>query len=218
MSIKSKLDNLKSTIPSEVSLVVVSKMQDNQRILEAYNAGHRIFGENKAQELIAKQPDLPDDIEWHFIGHLQRNKVKYIAPFVKLIHSVDSLRLLKEVNKHALKNERIIDYLLEFHIAEEESKFGLSYDDAVGIIQNPDFSTLKNVNICGVMGMATFTEDHTQIRHEFQKLKKIFNVLKAQFFSEKQDFKTLSMGMSKDYSLAIEEGSNMVRIGSAVFA
>ncbi len=218
MSIKSKLDNLKSTIPSEVSLVVVSKMQDNQRILEAYNAGHRIFGENKAQELIAKQPDLPDDIEWHFIGHLQRNKVKYIAPFVKLIHSVDSLRLLKEVNKHALKNERIIDYLLEFHIAEEDSKFGLSYDDAVGIIQNPDFSTLKNVNICGVMGMATFTEDHTQIRHEFQKLKKIFNVLKAQFFSEKQDFKTLSMGMSKDYSLAIEEGSNMVRIGSAVFA
>jgi len=217
MSVSENLHQIKESIPSHVTLVVVSKTQSVQHILEAYHCGQRIFGENKVQELAAKQKELPHDIQWHLLGHLQTNKVKYIAPFVSLIHSVDSLKLLKEINIEALKNNRTIDCLLEFYIASEETKFGLSLEEAHGILSSNEFKELKNIRICGVMGLASFVDDETIIRREFKTLVQYFNQLKKEFFSDASYFKEISMGMSSDYPIAIEEGSTMVRIGTAVF-
>ena len=215
--IKENLVNIKNSIPSHVTLVAVSKTKPNELIQEAYSSGQRIFGENKAQELKNKAEVLPKDIEWHFIGHLQSNKVKYIAPYASLVHSIDSLKLLKEVNKQALKNKRIIDCLLQFHIATEESKFGLSLEEAAELLTSNEFSSLKNIRVVGVMGMASFINSEEQVRSEFARLKQIFIELKNSFFKQSKIFKTISMGMSGDYKLAIEEGSTMVRVGSAIF-
>lgn len=215
--IRQNLKNVRQNIPSQVKLIAVSKTKPVEMIQQAYDEGQRDFGENKAQEMAAKQPMLPDDICWHFIGHLQTNKVKYIASFVFLIHAVDTLKLLKEIDKQAFKNSRIIDCLLEFHIAEEESKFGLSRKAAGEILNSGAFSELKNVRICGVMGMATYTSDQEKIRREFRSLKEHFESLKKEFFRDKPEFREISMGMSGDYLLAIEEGATIVRIGSTIF-
>jgi len=217
MNIKDNLNKIKSQLPEHVSLVAVSKTKPNEDILEAYEAGQRIFGENKAQELITKQPQLPENIQWHYIGHLQSNKVKYLAPFVSLVHSIDRKKILKELNKEGKKNDRIINGLLQFHIAEETSKFGLSLDESREILNNEGIKNYPHVNIVGVMGMATFTENEDQIRKEFRQLKAIFDILKSEYFSESNAFKEISMGMSNDYQIAIEEGSTMLRIGSSVF-
>lgn len=217
MGIKENLSQIKSEIPAHVKLVAVSKTMPVNYLLEAYQAGQRIFGENKAQEIINKQPQLPEDIEWHFIGHLQTNKVKYLAPFIGMIETVDSLKLLIEIDRQAAKLGRTINCLFEFHIAEEETKFGLDIAEASEIIESFEFRDLKNINICGVMGMATFTEDIEQIHREFSHLREIFDHLKKEYFSNNNHFKEISMGMSGDYKLAIEEGSTMVRIGSAIF-
>ena len=215
--INENLTTIKQSIPSHVTLVAVSKTKPNELIEEAYSSGQRIFGENKAQELKNKAEVLPKDIEWHFIGHLQSNKVKYIAPYASLIHSIDSLKLLTEVNKQAQKNDRIIDCLLQFHIAMEESKFGLSLEEVEELLTSNEFSSLKNINIVGVMGMASFINSEEQVRNEFASLKNIFTQLNNSFFKQSETFKTISMGMSGDYKLAIEEGSTMVRVGSAIF-
>ncbi len=202
---------------NNVKLIAVSKTKPVDAILELYQSGQKIFGENKAQELKNKYDFLPKDIEWHFIGHLQSNKIKFIAHFISLIHSVDSLKLLQEINKHALRCERVIDCLLQFHIAEEETKFGLSMDEAETLLKSPEFKTLKNIRICGVMGMASFTDDTVQVRKEFKSLKEIFDYIKERFFNSQEYFNEISMGMSGDYILAIEEGATMVRIGSLLF-
>lgn len=215
--IKDNLIETLKTIPKNVQLVAVSKTKPNEDLIEAYNAGQRVFGENKVQELTIKYEELPTDIQWHMIGHLQRNKVKYIAPFVSMIHAVDSLRLLKEINKQAKKNNRIIDCLLQFHIAEESTKFGLDLAEAKELLSSDEFNEMENISICGVMGMATFTDNEEQVQREFSALKKIFNELKETFFKSKDSFKEISMGMSGDYKIAIEEGSTMVRIGSTIF-
>lgn len=217
MSVAENLNALRSAIPANVRLVAVSKTKPVKSIKEAYNAGQRIFGENRVQELTQKQPLLPSDIEWHLIGHLQKNKVKYIAQFISLIHSVDSLELLEMINKEAAKCGRIISCLLQFHIAKEETKFGLSFEEAVDLIHSEKFRKMKNVKICGVMGMATLTEDESIVRKEFQELYGIFTTLKEQDFTNEIGFKEISMGMSGDYKIAIEEGSTLVRIGSAIF-
>lgn len=200
----------------EVQLVAVSKTQPAEAVLELYHQGQRDFGENRVQELLPKYEALPKDIRWHLIGHLQSNKVKYIAPFVHLIHSVDSLELLNEIDKQAAKNHRIIDCLLQFHIAQESSKYGLLPDAPDSWSQN-QFEAWPNVRICGVMGMATFTEDMEQVRGEFQLLRRIFGRLRERFFFENEHFRHLSMGMSDDYPVAIETGSTMVRIGTLLF-
>lgn len=184
---------------------------------EAYRLGQRAFGENKVQEMVAKYEMLPKDIEWHFIGHLQTNKVKYIAPFVYLIHGVDSFKLLKSIDKEAGKINRIIPCLLQFHITEEETKFGFSMEEATEMLSSEEFKLIENVRISGVMGMATYTENENQIRKEFSHLKAIFNQLKMAYFSDFPAFKEISMGMSGDYQIAVEEGSTMVRIGSTIF-
>lgn len=208
---------LNDLAPSNTQLVAVSKTKPNDHILEIYQEGHKVFGENKALELQAKYEALPKDIEWHFIGHLQTNKVKYIAPFVQLIHGVDSLKLLKEINKQARKNERTIDCLLQFHIAEETTKFGLDLEMATQILKSNTFESLKNIRLVGVMGMATFTKDKGQVQREFKTLKGIFDTLKEDFFAADAAFKEISMGMSGDYKLAVAEGSTMVRVGSLIF-
>ncbi len=217
MSLLQNLDYFKKNVPSHVQLVAVSKTKPTELILAAYQAGHKIFGENKAQELFSKQALLPNDIQWHFIGHLQTNKVKYIASFVSMIQSIDSLKLLVEVNKQAQKYNRVIDCLLQFHIASEESKFGLNYDEVFELLNSTEFTSLKNIRICGVMGMATFTAEENLLRNEFKKLKDYFDLLKKNFFLNKDYFKEISMGMSDDYKIAIEEGSTIVRIGTALF-
>lgn len=217
MSIKDNLNHLFNDLPKGVTLIAVSKTKPAEIIQEAYYAGQRIFGENKVQDLVAKQPLLPSDIGWHFIGHMQTNKVKYIAPFISLFHAVDSLKLLKEINKQALKNNRLIDCLIQFHIAKEETKFGLSFDEATNILNSDIYKTLKNIRIIGVMGMATFTSDHEQVRDEFHKLQLIFSQLKKNHFNNDSAFKEISMGMSDDYKIAIEEGSTMVRVGTSIF-
>jgi len=186
-------------------------------IQELYDQGQRVFGENRVPEMIEKCDNLPDDIEWHMIGHLQTKKVKHIVPFVSLIHAVDSIKLIEEINKRAAQHERVIDVLLQFHIAEEESKYGLSKELAKEILDANDFAPFSNVNIVGVMGMATFTDDMDQVRTEFKKLKSIFDQIKSEYFSSKDAFKEISMGMSGDYKIALEEGSTMVRIGSLLF-
>ena len=217
MTIAENIQTIKNDLPDQVKMIAVSKTKPVADILQAYNAGQRRFGENKAQELASKYPVLPDDIEWHFIGHLQSNKIKYIAPFVALIHSVDSLKLLEEINREAIRNQRIISCLLQFHIAEEETKFGLSEEEAKDILTSNTYKNLKNIRIIGVMGIATFTEDERQVRKEFCHLKSIFTGLKTRFFQDEDTFCELSMGMSDDYLMAIEEGSTMVRIGSSIF-
>lgn len=214
MSIQSNLKNIHASIPEHVTLVAVSKTKPSSDIEEAYASGQRIFGENKVQELCDKFEVLPKDIEWHMIGHLQRNKVKYITPFVSLIHGVDSERLLREINKQAAKNDRIVNCLLQFHIAKEETKFGFSREEILELISTGVFNELKNICIKGVMGMATNTDNQDEVAKEFSSLSSLANELQAHFGD---DFKTVSMGMSGDYSLAIENGSNMVRVGSSIF-
>ncbi len=201
----------------KATLVAVSKTKPVEDILVLYQAGQRIFGENKVQEMIAKQEELPKDIQWHLIGHLQKNKVKYITPFVAMIQSVDSLELLEVINKESKKINRVTDVLLQFHIAKEETKFGLHPDEAVAMLEALEKEPLPHVRICGVMGMASFTSDTNVVRAEFRTLKKIHTSLKSQFFKNSPHFKEISMGMSGDYKIAIEEGSTMVRIGSAIF-
>ena len=214
MSIASNLNTIKATLPEQVTLVAVSKTKPVSDLLQAYEAGQRIFGENKIQEMTEKWEQMPKDIQWHMIGHVQSNKVKFMAPYVTLIHGVDSLKLLQEINKQALKNKRIIDCLLQIYIAEEESKFGLDENELNELLTSPEFKELKNIRILGLMGMATFTEDQNQIKKEFTHLKSIFDsIQKLQIV----DLKTISMGMSGDYQLAIECGSTMVRIGSSIF-
>lgn len=215
--IGANLDKIRKELPKHVVLVAVSKTKPLEDIQEAFDAGQRIFGENKVQEMAAKWEVLPKEIEWHFIGHLQRNKVKYLAPFVSLIHGVESLRLLKEINKQALKSNRIIDVLLQFYIADEETKFGLSKEEANDLLSSEEFKLLENIQVRGVMGMATFTKDQEKIKGEFHKLKKIQNSLKANHFINNDLFNVVSMGMSGDYSTAIDEGSTMIRIGSSIF-
>ena len=215
--IAEKLDQFSKQIPREVTLVAVSKTNPQELLMEAYASGQRIFGENKVQELVDKHEKLPKDIQWHFIGHLQRNKVKYLAPFVDLIHRVESLRLLKEVNKQGIKNNRIINVLLQFHIANEDSKFGLSIEECIQLLKSEEYLVMQNVKIQGVMGMATFTKDPEQVRSEFKSLKTIYDELKSSSLSSEDGFSIISMGMSGDYEIAIEEGSNMIRIGSTIF-
>lgn len=213
MSIKDNLNTIKSNLPEGVTLVAVSKTKPNEDLLEAYEAGQRVFGENKVQEMVQKWEDLPKDIEWHMIGHVQRNKVKYMTEFVSLIHGVDSPRLLKEINKQAKKHDRVIPCLLQIHIAEEDTKFGLDKAELDELINSDAFEAMENIKIVGLMGMATFTDDKNQVRKEFAQLKSMFDELTTKL----EDITILSMGMSGDYQIAIEEGSNMVRIGSSIF-
>jgi pyridoxal phosphate enzyme (YggS family) len=216
MSIKDNLLQIKSSLPEHVTLVAVSKTKPISDLMEAYNAGQRIFGENKIQEMTEKWEQMPKDIQWHMIGHIQTNKVKFMAPYVSLIHGVDSLKLLEEINKQALKNNRIINCLLQIHIAEEETKFGLNEDELKDLLASESFINFKNIKIVGLMGMATFTENQNQIKKEFEQLKSIFDTKKSLSIVNSQ-LSILSMGMSGDYKLAIECGSTMVRIGSSIF-
>lgn len=216
MSIKNNLHNINSTLPEHVKLIAVSKTNPVAAILEAYNAGQRAFGENKIQEMVDKYEQLPKDIEWHMIGHLQRNKVKYMAHFVHLIHGVDSFKTLIEINKQAVKHHRIINCLLQLKIAKEDTKFGLSITEVERILSSEEFTALKNINIKGLMGMASFTEDESTVRNEFKTLKNYFNLLKK-YKTFNVNPSIISMGMSDDYPIAIEEGSSMVRVGSLIF-
>ncbi len=216
MSIKENLFEIKSELPKNVTLVAVSKTKPISDLMEAYDADQRIFGENKIQEMTEKWEAMPKDIQWHMIGHIQTNKVKYMAPYVSLIHGVDSLKLLEEINKQAIKNNRIIDCLLQIHIAEEETKFGLNEEELDHLIDSDSFKTMSNIRIVGLMGMATFTNNQSQIKKEFLLLKSIFDSKKAISIVNCQ-LSILSMGMSGDYKLAIECGSSMVRIGSSIF-
>lgn len=213
MSIKKQLQELKSVLPKQVTLVAVSKTKPVHDLMKAYDVGQRIFGENKVQEMVEKHQQMPKDIQWHMIGHVQRNKVKYMAPFVDLIHGVDSLKLLTEINKQALKNNRCINGLLQIKIAAEDSKFGMTKNDAIQLIKSSEFKNLKNIKIKGVMGMATFTDDQNKIRKEFETLKSTFSELK----NIEDSMHIISMGMSGDYPLAIESGSTMIRVGSHIF-
>lgn len=218
MIIKSNIKDLQAELQgTNARLIAVSKTQPIEKIKEAYDAGQRIFGENKAQEMTAKFQALPQDIEWHMIGHLQTNKVKYIASFVSLIHSIDSLKLLEEINKQGKKVDRVIPCLLQVHIASEETKFGFDQREIVSLITNPALPLFKNIRIIGLMGMSTFTEDESTIRKEFKSLKKFFNDMAEHTLPENMEMKELSMGMSSDYKIALEEGSTYVRIGTAIF-
>ncbi len=214
---QTNLVQIRQQLPAHVNLVAVSKTKPIPQLMEAYEAGQRIFGENKALEMKEKYEAMPKDIEWHFIGHLQTNKIKYIAPFVSLIHSIDSFKLLLEIEKAAKKCNRVIPCLLQFHIAEEESKFGFDLEEAVQMLNSPEFKELQHVEIAGVMGMATFTENRVQIVKEFRHLSDIFQRLKSTHFAEQAKFREISMGMTDDFDLAIAEGSTLVRVGSAIF-
>jgi len=216
MSIQHNLNSIKSQLPEQVTLVAVSKTKPVSDLMEAYNAGQRIFGENKIQEMADKYQEMPKDIKWHMIGHVQTNKVKYMAEFVDLIHGVDSFKLLKEINKQAKKHDRVINCLLQIKIADELSKFGMTSDEAATILQSDAFSQLQHVCVTGIMGMATFTDNNTQIKDEFSELKNSFDHLK-QFQNTNSQLQTISMGMSGDYKLAITCGSTMVRVGSRIF-
>lgn len=217
MGVAENLNEIKAWLPGSVTLVAVSKTKPDELVMQAYHAGHRDFGENRVQDLTARQQRLPDDIRWHMIGHLQTNKVKHLAPFVTMIHGVDSLKLLQVIDKEALKQGRIIDCLLQLHIAEEETKFGLSLEELNDLVRTDELADLKNIRIRGLMGMATYTENSEQIRKEFRYLKRIFEALKASRFKDEPAFDQLSIGMSGDYMLAVEEGSTLVRIGSLIF-
>lgn len=215
--VKENLEKIRKTVPEGVVLVAVSKTKPVEGIQEAYEAGQRVFGENHALEMRDKHEVLPKDIDWHFIGHLQTNKIKYIIPFTRLIHSIDTFNLLQAVNKEAVKHNRVVDCLLQFHIAEEETKFGLSMKEAEDILNSEIFKAMNNVRICGVMGMATNTDDMVLVRKEFKHLKDIFTTLKSKYFADCEWFKEISMGMSHDYPIAIEEGATLVRVGSKIF-
>lgn len=217
MSIVSALSKIKESIPNTVTLVAVSKTKPNELILEAYQAGQRVFGENKVQELVQKNETLAKDIEWHMIGHLQRNKVKYIAPFVSLIHGVDSAKLLKEINKQGNKHGRVVPVLLQIHIAQEETKFGFSKEEITAFLNSASFVEMKNIEVHGLMGMATNSSNKKLVAAEFAHLKSLFDELKSSVFSSSPDFKEISMGMSGDYDIAIEQGSTMIRVGSSIF-
>lgn len=217
MSIADNLKQVLTELPTGVRLVAVSKFNPNEAIEEAYRAGQRIFGESKVQEMTAKQESLPNDIEWHFIGHLQTNKIKYMAPYVAMIHGIDSYKLLTEVNKQAQKAGRVIDCLLQLHVAQEETKFGFSPDECRAMLVDGAWKTLENIRICGLMGMASNTDDTKQIDREFETLHNLFEELKVTFFIDAPQFKELSMGMSHDYHLAIAQGSTLVRVGSKIF-
>lgn len=217
MNIKEIINEIKSELPQSTRLVAVSKFHPAEAISEAYDGGQRIFGESKVQELEEKYKVLPKDIEWHFIGHLQTNKVKYIAPYISMIHAVDSYKLLCEINKQAQKANRVIKCLLEIHIAKEESKYGFSFDSCRQMLESEDWKGLENVSVCGVMGMATFTDDDAEIRNEFKSLHAFFTELKNSYFSNDDNFREISMGMSDDYPIAVEEGSTMIRVGSKIF-
>lgn len=217
MIIKNNLEQILRTIPKGCTLIAVSKTHSAETVLQAYEAGQRIFGENKVQELVAKYEALPKDIEWHLIGHLQSNKAKYVAPFVHLIHSIDSLKLLQEVDRQGSKNGRIIPCLLQVHIAQEETKFGFSSEEIEALLKSHELANLKSIQLVGLMGMASFTENHQQVRNEFKSLKTLFEKLKRQTLPANVRMTELSMGMSGDYLTAIEEGSTMVRVGSAIF-
>lgn len=217
MSITDNLQKITSDIPAHVSIVAVSKRKSVEEILEAYHAGHRVFGENRVQELTEKQALLPVDIQWHMVGHLQTNKVKYLIGFVNFIQSVDSLKLLQTINREALKVNRIIPCLLQVQIAREDTKFGFSEDEIQALADSSEFRSLQNVSINGVMGMATYTPDMEQVRSEFRCLSEVFRNLKNKYFDSLPDFREISMGMSGDYTVAIEEGSTMVRLGTVIF-
>ena len=218
MSIADNLLKYKNELDEvAVKLIAVSKYQEAAAVLEAYHAGQRVFGENIVQELVEKQAELPKDIEWHLIGHLQTNKVKYIAPFISLIQSVDSLKLLAEINKQAAKNKRVIDCLLQIYIADEDTKFGLGYDEAIDLLRSEEFAAMQNVRITGLMGIASNNAQEKQTLDEFTELKVLFDGIKVSFFRKDDSFKELSMGMSGDYKLAVEAGSTMVRVGSSIF-
>ncbi len=216
-TIGERLNAIKSSLPPEICLVAVSKFHSVESIREAYIAGQRVFGESKAQELVQKKAELPDDIQWHFIGHLQSNKIKYIAPFISMIHSIDSFKLLAEVNKVAARENRIIRCLLQIHVAEEETKFGFSPNECIDMLRGGAWRDLRNVSICGIMGMASFTDNQAQIMEEFNSLSSLFHILKEEFFTDNAAFKEISMGMSHDYPLAVKAGSTMVRVGSSIF-
>ena len=215
--IKENLEKIRATVPGSVTLVAVSKTKPICDIQEAYDAGQRTFGENYPQEMRDKHEVLPKDIQWHFIGHLQTNKIKYIIPFVTLIHSIDTANLLEAVNKEARKHERVVDCLLQFHIAQEETKFGLDMGEARQLLDSEAFKAMQNVRICGVMGMGTFTDDMDEVRKEFKHLKAVFDSLKQEYFADQPQFKGISMGMSEDYPIAIEEGATLIRVGSKIF-
>ena len=215
--IKENLEKIRATVPEGVTLVAVSKTKPISDLQEAYDAGQRVFGENYPQEMRDKHEVLPTDIQWHFIGHLQTNKIKYIIPFVTLIHSIDTANLLEAVNKEAKKHDRVVDCLLQFHIALEETKFGLDLDEARQLLDSEAFKQMENVRICGVMGMGTFTDNMDEVRKEFKHLKGIFDTLKKDYFADQPQFKEISMGMSEDYPIAIEEGATLIRVGSKIF-
>jgi pyridoxal phosphate enzyme (YggS family) len=217
MDIASRILLFKKTLSVNVKLIVVSKTQSTEKIFEVYKTGHKIYGENKVQELITKYELLPKDIEWHFIGHLQTNKVRYIVPFVSLIHSVDSLKLLEVLNNESAKCNRVVDCLLQVKIAREDTKFGIGEDDLKALLQSGAFKQMEHIRIVGLMGMATFTEEKEMIRNEFRKCKTIFDEIKKTYFVNNPQFNELSMGMSDDYLIAVDEGSTMVRIGSLIF-
>lgn len=216
-AIANEITKIKSSLPATTRLIAVSKTKPVEDLQQAYDAGQRVFGENKALEMRDKHEVLPNDIQWHFIGHLQTNKVKYIISYVSLIHSIDSCNLLNEVNIAAAKKDRVVDCLLQFHIADEDTKYGLSFDEAQVLLNSPEYKAMNNIRIVGVMGMATFTDNQDQIRQEFRNLKSIFDRLKEQYFADNDSFKEISMGMSDDYPIAIEEGSTLIRVGSAIF-
>ena len=215
--IKDNIEKIRAILPDSVTLVAVSKTKPVSDLQEAYDANQRIFGENHALEMRDKHEALPKDIQWHFIGHLQTNKIKYIIPFVTIIHSIDSANLLEAVNTEAKKHDRVVDCLLQFHIAQEETKFGLDMEEARQLLDSEAFKAMQNVRICGVMGMATFTDDEAEIHKEFKHLKTIFDTLKTEYFADQPQFKEISMGMSDDYPIAVEEGATLVRVGSKIF-
>ncbi|MDY6395629.1 MAG: YggS family pyridoxal phosphate-dependent enzyme [Bacteroidales bacterium] len=217
MSIREKIVEIKKQIPEGVTLVAVSKTKPIEDIMQAYDEGQRVFGENKAQEMKEKQALLPKDIQWHMLGHLQENKVKYIVPFVSLIHSVDSLKILHAINKRAIICERVVDCLLEIDISHEETKFGLSKDELYKLLSSPEYEQMKNIRVCGLMGIGSITDDNSKTREEFRGLRALYSEIKDKFFAGKDYFRHVSMGMSGDYDIAIEEGSTIVRIGSKIF-
>lgn len=217
MSIAENIKHYQSSLPSNVKLIAVSKTKPVEDLQQAYDAGQRLFGENKALEMRDKHEVLPKDIHWHFIGHLQTNKVKYIVPFVSMIHSVDSLKVLKEINKEAIKCGRVVDCLLQIDIAHEETKFGMSEEELAELLEGKELAALANVRLCGLMGIGSITDSEDKTREEFHHLKEVFDSVKERFFADKDWFCELSMGMSHDYALAIEQGSTMVRIGSSIF-
>lgn len=217
MSISNNLSAVRKSIPAGVQLVCVSKFHPDESLLEAYEAGERVFGESKVQEMCGKFERLPKDIHWHFIGHLQTNKIKYIVPFVELIHGVDSYKLLAEINKQAAKADRVVNCLLQIHIAQEETKFGFSAQELLDTLQAGDWKELQHIKICGLMGMATYTDNKMQVKAEFRQLKQLFDEVKNAYFADEPAFKNISMGMSDDFQLAIEQGSSMVRVGSLIF-